>query len=622
MALLGGIALAGGGFDLFGRHIAAILSWTLVIILLWTRPGDRIGFGAPFRIVLGLLGMLTLLTALSLLWSSSEYSTIVELDRLIAYIGFLTATFLVCRDDRSRRLFIEGLLLAFAIVLIAALADRLFPGTDVPAGISPSRLSFPLGYWNANGLLFGISIGAFAWASRESKFAVSRWTAVALIPAAIVGLYFTYSRGGAVAGVVMLICLFFLNHHRLWMITVVLIGGACAAPVIRVVHSNPAIADNLGGAAAPSQGHDVLVALAAAMVAALLICLLVRTIASKVFPGVTRFAVAFFDDRRFLGLVAVAGVIVIGVLAATYGERAWDRFSGDEIYFPDDPKEHFTQLSGAGRYQFNQVAVDAFRDNSLLGTGAGTYRYEWASRRTIDLVAQDAHSLYLENFSELGIFGGLIILAFVVSMVWICVLAFRRSSDTIRPQVALIVAMALTLFVSFSIDWFWELAATAALLMMAAGWLTANLLSNPRNRPAAPWVRWVAIASAWVAIVGLTVPAISDRYMQSSIDATADLRLKTAVSDAQDASRLAPYWARPHMQLGVLAQYLGLRKRAMDEFTKAIELEPDNWQTWYLRATARQASGKTEAANRDFNEAKDRNPRAPELQDVGETENP
>lgn len=196
MVLLGGVALAGGGFDLFGRHLAAIVSWVLVIILLWTRPGARIGFGGPFRLILGLLGTLTLLTALSLLWSNSDYSTIVELDRLIAYIGFLTATFLVCRDERSRWLFVEGLLLAFAIVLIAALGDRLFPGIDVPAGISPSRLSFPLGYWNANGLVFGISIGAFAWASRESRFAVSRWTAAALIPAAIVGLYFTYSRGG------------------------------------------------------------------------------------------------------------------------------------------------------------------------------------------------------------------------------------------------------------------------------------------------------------------------------------------------------------------------------------------------------------------------------------------
>lgn len=214
------------------------------------------------------------------------------------------------------------------------------------------------------------------------------------------------------------------------------------------------------------------------------------------------------------------------------------------------------------------------------------------------------------------------ILAFVVSVLWACATSFRRSDDKSRPLVALISAMTLTLFVSFSIDWFWELAATAALLMMTTGWLTANLRSTSRNRPAAPWVRWVAIASAWIAIVGLAVPAVSDRYMQSSIDATDALQLKTAVSDAQDASRLAPYWARPHMQLGVLAQYLGLRKRAMDEFTKAIDLEPDNWQTWYLRATARQALGKTRAADRDFKEALTRNPRAPELQNVVETDSP
>lgn len=618
VALLAGLAIAGGGFDLVERHVTAILAWAAVAVLLLTGYAGSARFGMPFRIIIGLIVVLLGLTFLSSGWSSSVYNTLVEAARLIAYAGFLTFAYLLCSSGRRRKLFLEGLVLAIAVVLLAALADRLFPGTEVPTEIASSRLSFPVGYWNANGLLFGIGISAFAWISREGSFLLLRWLGVLLIPAAIVGLYFTYSRGGAVAALVTFTCAFFLYRERLWMVAVVLVGAAAALPVIRVIHDNPTIADNLGGAAAPAEGEAVLVALALATVGAGALWGIVR-IAAATLPGLTRLAVAVSRNKMILGTIAALLVGGLASLAIVFGGHVWNQFSGEEIYFPDDPKAHFTQLSGAGRYQFNQVAVDAFTENPALGTGAGTYRFEWARERTIGLVAQDAHSLYLESFSELGIPGGLIVLGLVAALIWMSIASWRRAGPEVRRNLALIIPMTVALLFAFGIDWFWELAVTAILWLALIGWLAANLESEEPSRSHSLWTKAVGTLLAWVAIGLLVFPTLANQYMTSSIEATESGQLKTAVVDARQASRFAPEWARPHMQLAVLAEYLGLRRLAFDEFGKAIELEPDNWQAWYIRGLARENNGQEAAAARDFLEAKKRNPLAPELEGIGDS---
>ena len=51
----------------------------------------------------------------------------------------------------------------------------------------------------------------------------------------------------------------------------------------------------------------------------------------------------------------------------------------------------------------------------------------------------------------------------------------------------------------------------------------------------------------------------------------------------------------------------------MDEYGKAIELEPDNWQLWYLRLLAEHSAGDDSAARSDLQEARRLNPLAPQL---------
>ena len=113
--------------------------------------------------------------------------------------------------------------------------------------------------------------------------------------------------------------------------------------------------------------------------------------------------------------------------------------------------------------------------------------------------------------------------------------------------------------------------------MVLAGWLAASLDSAWDSCKGRTATRWVVVGSAGCHLT-LVIPFIADRYMTSSVDATASHHLKSAVVSAERASEFAPFWAEPHMQLGVIAQYFGLDQRALDEFSKAIDLEPDNWR--------------------------------------------
>ncbi|MCO5314729.1 MAG: O-antigen ligase family protein [Solirubrobacterales bacterium] len=611
--LLGGLALLGGGFDLGGRHLAGIVAWTAAAALLITDQARGLRFGRRFRLFTALLVALAVLSAVSAIWSSSAHSSLVEADRAIACLGFFLLGYLVCATRRRRRYFVWGLVAALALILILALGSRLFPGSALPSELTIARLSFPLGYWNADGLVFGMATVAFAWASRESKRRIVGLLWVAAIPAAAAGLYLTYSRGGALAGLVTLITIFFLSRDRLWITLAVTVGVVCSLPVIKVIQANPAVADNLGGPGAPAQGREVLAVLLVAMLGAALIFMAVVVVADRL-PAAKARVLATSRKPLFLKLSGAVLVGLIGILILVFGGRVWDGYSGDSIYFPENPEAHFTQLSGAGRYQFNQVAIETFADSPLIGTGAGTYRFEWAGRRPIDLVAQDAHSWYLEGFSDLGIPGGLLIIALTAAVIWIGVGAWRRSPPETRGASALMLAFTVTTLVAFGIDWFWELGATAALLMLICGWLVATSESGRAGHRRTDPARWPLIAAAWAAFVLLAVPAVADRYMERSIGATAEGRLADAVKASQEASRLAPYWARPHMQLGVLAQAVGLERTAITEFDRAIELEPDNWQTWYLRSLAESEFGLEAEAESDLDQARSRNPRAPELQ--------
>ena len=382
IALIGGLALAGGGYGLSARHVAGLAVWLLVVGLLALGVASRATFGRPFYWAGGLILGLALLSALSSLWSGSTELSVIEADRVLVYLSFFLAAFLIAQTDERRQRFAEGLAIAVTLVAFLALGGRLLPHVFEFAHTfeAGSRLGYPLGYWNANGAMFGIAAALLLWTSRRSESAALRWFSAGAMPAVLLALYFTYSRGGLLSLLVATGCLLVLSKDRLWLLATLGAGALAALPAVLAVQARSGIANNFPTQETVDQGVTVLLILLAGVALALLLYAGLRRLERRG-GALTGHAVRLSQSPVLLKRVALAFALLAIAAAIAVGGRAWDQFSSSDVQFPANPQQHFSQLSGAGRHDFYRVAIDAFGEEPLIGHGAGTYQFSWNELR-------------------------------------------------------------------------------------------------------------------------------------------------------------------------------------------------------------------------------------------------
>ena len=599
------------------RHIAGLAVWLVVVALILLGAASRAVLGRPFYWVTGLLLTVSVVSAISSLWSGSAELSVVEADRILVYLGFFVAAFLIAQTDQRRQRFAEGLAISLALVALLGLTSRLLPHVLVVDASynTTSRLAYPLGYWNADGAAFGIGVALLLWTSRRSSFSALRWISAALLPALLLTLYLTYSRGGLLALAIAVGCTIALSRDRLWLLGTLAIGALGALPAVLAVQARHSLADNLGGQAAVDQGVTVLLVLLAGTALALALFATLRW-AERRQGRLTERALALSRNPTALRWVAgVAAVVAIGAAIAV-GGRAWHQFSSSDVEFPQNPASHFSQFSGAGRHDFYRVALDAFDEKPVLGIGAGTYEFAWERHRSIPLPVHNAHSLYLEAFAELGVVGGLLVLALVGTMLWIGFSAWRAAPHPQRERYAALFAAMLAFAVGAGLDWFWELPGLGAVFFLAAGVLTAARcaqLSTPAPRGLTGeeprfGLAVAALAVAWVSVVALIGPLLVEREIESSQSSAASGDLTSAVNYAKNARSIEPFAASPYVQLGLLAESQGEYDVAIERLTQAIEREDRNWQYYYLRSRVEGEAGDEAAARADLEHARRLNP--------------
>jgi hypothetical protein len=542
---------------------------------------------------------------------------VIEADRVLAYLGIFLAAFLIAQTDQRRQRFAEGLAIALVVVAVLGLGTRLLPhllefGDALGSG---PRLRYPLGYWNANGAVFGMAVGLILWSSREALSSALRWLSAGLLPAVLLALYFTYSRGGLLALAVSAGCLVALSRDRLWLLGTLGAAALGTLPAILAVQSRRGIADNLAGQATVDQGATVLLILLAGTALTLV---LVATLhwAERRGGQLAGRAVELSRNPALLrGLAAAAAVIAIGV-AIAIGGRAWDQFSSSDVQFPNQPEQHFSDFSGAGRHDFYRVATDAFGEKPVLGGGAGTYEFAWEKHRSIAHPVHDAHSLYLEAFAELGAVGGLLVMALVGTLLWTGFSTWRAAAHRQRERYAALFAVTLAFAVVAAFDWFWEIAAVGAVFFLAAGVLVAarcRQLAGPSLDAAEGEERRfglavAGLAAAWIAAIALIGPLLVEREIDASQDAAAAGNFASAVNHAQTARSIEPFAASPYVQLGLLAEAQGDYATAAERYTQAIDREDRNWQLYYLRSRVEEEAGDRAAAESDLEQARQLNP--------------
>jgi O-Antigen ligase len=626
VALIGGLALAGGGFELNDRHVAGLIVWLVVVALLVLGVAGRAILARPFHWGAGLILGLAIWSAISSLWSGSVELSVIEADRVLVYLGVFVAAFLVAQTDQRRQRFGEGIGIAIVGVVLLALVSRVLPHVLTLSAnkTNGSRLLYPLQYWNAVGIFCAMAAPLLLWLSRRSLVGFLRPFAAAVIPAVILALYFTYSRGGIVVLVLATALLLALTPDRLWMLGTVAIGAICAVPAILYANSHSYIANNIPEGPRTGQGLTTLLILLAGIAVALGLFWAQRR-AERRRGRLTERALTISRDGRVLRGLGAAILLVLIVLGIAFGGRAWNKFSSADLGVSASGAAHVGEATSGGRVQFWEVALEAFGQKPLLGHGAGTYQFSWNQDRPVPMTVHSAHSIYLQAFAELGIVGGLLTLGMVLFLLWVGVSAWRAASGRQRELHAILLTIAFAVALGAAFDFFWEIAGVGAVFFLCTGALVAARCGQLWRARAADRLRTgnegqgnsrygiviAGLAVSWLSMLALIGPLLVDHELNSSSSAFIAGDTPGAIGDANTARSIEPWAASPYRQLGLIAEEEGEYEVAIQRYDQAIEREDRNWTLYFIRARAEHAAGQEEAAQADLAEAKTLNPLEP-----------
>ncbi len=344
--------------------------------------------------------------------------------------------------------------------------------------IANNRLSFPVTYWNVEGLVAALGIGLCLHLSSDLREpALSRILAAGAMPILASTLLFTFSRGAIATCVIVLVVYVLLGRPRGLVSSLVAIGPATAIAAQGVLRRKPAghpQPDNPGsGAAGTPCGHGGRsLHRRCAPVAGCPGRCAGRPVA-KVSRARRRLAPARLDRLGRSGRGGGdPGLAFRHTISSEYhGFLQPPQVAGNST----DLRARLTDPSNNGRLDNWKVAVRGFDSAPVLGHGAGTYQDRWARYRPNTHFVLDAHSLYLETLDELGI-AGLVLL--LIPLLTILVRAASRIRGRGRPLYAVVFALLLGWAVHAGVDWDWEMPVVTVIFFSLGGFILGRRI-NP-----------------------------------------------------------------------------------------------------------------------------------------------
>lgn len=586
------LAFNAGGY--FAGEPAAAATVLLLVLAAWvvlgSHPSAAISRG--LLVAAAALALFALWTLVSARWSDAPGRALLEFDRALLYLVALVLFGLLGGGAGRVRWMIRGVALAAVAVCAVSLTTRLLPGVWPIAYESlTTRLSYPITYWNALGLLAALGATVCAgMTSSEHEPRVVRVLACAAIPLLGSTLLLTLSRGGILVAIIGLVVFAVVGRPRALLSAVVASGPATIIAVAYTYRADLLVSADPLTPAARDQGETVAIVIALCAIGAALL----RTLLLRVDDALTAVQLTDRGRRRLLvaGVVTVA-VVVVATAVAVDAPRQYDRFANSETITAAanaDPRARLSDASNNGRLAQWRIAIEQFERQPARGSGAGTYAIAWDRQRPTPGLVRDGHSLYLEVLSELGLVGVALILGAVLA---ILVGVARRIRAPNRATYATVFAACLVWAIAAGIDWHWEMA-VVTLPFFALGGAALARDGNPASQQSAPLWRRGLLAGA-CCVLALAAPlrvAVSQDRLKASLNAFLIGRCDAAGAAARDSLRAVGARPQPHEVMAYCALVDGDTSRAVTRMAAALRRDPQNWRLHYGLARTQAMAGR------------------------------
>ena len=595
-ALTAYFAFNAGGFFAQTPALVAVVLTLVFVVRVTTAEAPFAGFGWPLAAAAAALALYCLWTLLSGIWSDSPARALIEFDRALVYLLALVLFGSMRRSSDSLRWMVRGLALGMVSVVVAAFLTRVLPDSfSSDLGFAPDRLTWPLTYWNALGILGALAaILCLHLAASLREPAVIRALAAMAVPVTAATVLLTFSRGAIAAGLAGIVLYALLGRPRGLAAAALAVIPASFIAVQAAYDATLLASEDPTSAAATAEGHDLALLVGACSLGAGLLRLALLPVDRRLLT------LRLPADRRpqvvRAAWAAGALVVIVAALAFDVPDRIstqYDRFVETRgVEAGDETRDRLSEPGNTGRIDQWNVALDRFGQETVHGGGAATYGLYWMQHRPAGnrQVVDDAHSLYFETLAELGLVG-IALIALVVILILASFAPFRRGRD--RSVYAALAAAGLAFAVHAGIDWDWEMPAVSVWFFCLGG---AALARHERQRLRAPFVvaSGTRVAIGVIVLAGALAPAlvfVSQRQLNDAADAFEAGDCKTAAARAAASIRTLEIRAEPYEALGLCDVREGFDRLGVEALERAVDRDPDNWELLYTQAIVRGSAG-------------------------------
>ena len=576
-----GAAFAGEGSSFdgvlpVGGAALVLLAGFLVAFAFGALPLPRIGVSG--LALIASLGLLVVWTGTTVVWSIAPDRSWETFNRGLAYAAFLGLGVVLAGVGGPRAARIAAALLALVagVVLTWALATKAFPSLD-PDAERIARLQEPVGYWNALALLADIALALALWlGATAGRGASIRVVGALLAYAATLSLLLTLSRAGVVVGVGVVLLWLVLSRGRVEGGLLLVAGCVPAGLVAAWAFTRPALVED--GALEADRVSDGRVFGVLTLVGALLA---VAAVVLGVRRGLDAERSRLAARVLLVGALAGAVACVVALAIAIGNPATWidEEVTGSSCSEVVNDPGRLGSLNVNNRWCWWNEAVDVYAHHAPLGAGAGTFEIARKRVRADIRSVLQPHSVPLQQLSD----GGLVALALFVALVLagagVCVGALRRLAGAERAAAVALVAAPAAFLAHALVDYTWDFVAVTAPTMVALGVLAGagRELVAPARRP------FLAVAAVLVGVVVLlsfASPRLAERSVRGSTRALDDNDFETARDRADRARAFNPLAVEPIWALARVDERQGREDDAEDRYVQAVELQPENPETW------------------------------------------